>query len=221
MSGLSQTALNNLFDDKDLERFAQTRAKPRYFGDGAGSYLVEVVALKLIDSQNPTDFGVKKFVFEGRIVKADRARAHDGALVESTHQTGDTAAIVLALKGKYAIKDALTLAGCVLRMPPAVKLPDERIFNLVDGAKLAKMCQDDGKRFVGRRLRIEMSGTEGKDKHAGRVFYNPRFSCVDEDDDACPFPSYDALNKDGAIDKAAAAYFAKQAQIQADEDTPF
>lgn len=224
--------LDNMFDDNDVARYENGTPQKRYFGDGPGTYVCEVASIRTGVSQNDKNFGVTYFVVEFKVIDAQPGKDADGIMQPATHNVGDVIGQVKMLAGRIPVKEAIEMGAAVLRLPPALAIPEGlphagKVLPMVTGKSLARMAVDDGKRFVGRRVFVDVSASRGKDggKHAGRIFYNPRFAPSDDNGERTMYPTGAQLVEKMGRDKFIAGIFEKfgdpNAPVASDDDTPF
>lgn len=229
--------LASMYDDKDTARYENGTPVKRFLTDGPGSYTLEVVAVRTGVSESERSFGVNYFVVEFMILDARPGKDVDGVLQPPTHKAGQTIGHVKMLAGRIPIKEALEMAAAVLCMPPAVQIPAAdadgvpfhhagKVMPIVSSRTLSKMAFDDGAAVKGKRVDIDLAGSNGKGKHEGKVFYNTRWSPLDANGERTLYPTALDLVAKMTRAKFEAMSFDKfgnpNAPVrQPDEDTPF
>lgn len=222
--------IEDLFDAKDAARYATGGVQLRnpHINAGPGSYLVEIDEIKLQTGKRNDNFGKKYFCLELRIVEANNAPGADGLIVPAALKPGVVATWMRELTGRLNIRQAREVAGFILRTPPVVLIPDGfphsgKLLPLIDDDLLARMARDNGEKFKGVRLWVDVAVEHGKadTKHEGRVFYNPRFA-ADADGERVGYRTFEELHaKRDMRSVIINALGDPDAPLSVDEETPF
>lgn len=217
-----------LFNANDANRYANGSKPKRFLSSGPGSYLVEVMAIKHNKSSKEGSFGVVNFVVEFRVIEAYNGLDENRRLVPATLEAGDTFGHVRQLVGRMPIKEALEMTAAILRLAPVVEIPRGfphagELLPLVTLDTAKKIAKDDGVRYKGRKVYVDINPSRGKDgsKHEGKVFFNANWSPASDDGERVTYPDFNALNVKSDMTQAINDYFGRPDAIETDDDIPF
>ena len=226
---MTDAMLDDLYNDKDAQRYQNEAAPKRFVTSGPGSYLLEVVCIKMLLSKKTENYGTKIFVVEMRVIEASPGLDENNRTQPATLSVGDTFGHVRALVGRMPQKDALELCGAIVRLPPCLLIPAGfpqagKVLPIVTLSFPDKLSKDDGARYKGRKLFCDITPSKGKEgsRHEGKVFFNPLWSPATEDGGRTSYPSFVSLNAKSDMTQAILDYYGDpNGALVEDDDVPF
>lgn len=197
--------LKSVYNDKDAARYANQAGTPKkddYLTAGPGQYILEVLKYKVGVSEGNKHFGKSYVAIEFEVREASAMTDYSGVEHEPTYKTGDKVSVVKYMSGRVDIKETLEFTGAIAGFPPALAIPEGKphagkMLPLVTDDTVESMSEDDGAAVVGSLIACTVVPNEGKGKHKGKTFHNPRVTPCDDDGNPAVWPAWEFIEDKG------------------------